>query len=177
MKIERTKVVSIHYTLKDKDGIVIDSSTDSEPLEYMHGFGSLIPGLERELEGKEEGDKFSAEIAPADGYGEYNEALVAEVPRSQFDADFPIEEGQSFTAETATGSMVVRVTKVADDKITVDGNHELAGKTLFFDVEVVSVRDATEAELAPVEDSCGCGGGCSSCGGGCSSCGGGCGGL
>jgi len=177
MKIERTKVVAIHYTLKDKDGNVIDTSEGSEPLEYMHGFGSLIPGLERELEGKEEGDKFSAEISPADGYGEYNEALVAEVPRSQFDAAAPIEEGQSFTAETATGSMVVRVIKVTDDKITVDGNHELAGKTLYFDVEVASVRDASPEELAPAEDSCSCGGGCSSCGGGCSGCGGGCGDL
>ena len=177
MEIAYQKMVKIHYTLKDTDGNQLDSSLGGEPLEYMHGIGSLIPGLEKELEGKKPGDKFHSEIEPALGYGEYDEKLVAEVPRSQFDANFEIEVGQQFQADTATGPMIVKVTKIADDKITVDGNHELAGKKLCFDVEVVDVRDATEAELEPfVNDSCGCGGGCSGCSG-CGSaggCGGGC---
>lgn len=172
MKIEDKKIVAIHYTLKDKDGNIIDSSAGGEPLKYMQGTGQLIPGLESKLSGHEEGDKFHVEVEPALGYGEYNDALVAEVPRSQFDADFEIQVGQSFQAETPTGAMVVRVTKVSDDKITVDGNHELAGKELFFDVEIVSVRDATEEELSSYESSCSCGGGCGGCGGGCGSCGG-----
>ncbi len=177
MEIGFQKMVKIHYTLKDVEGNQLDSSVGGEPLEYMHGIGSLIPGLEKELEGKNPGDKFHLEIEPALGYGEYDEKLVAEVPRSQFDANFPIEVGQQFQADTATGPMIVKVTKVTDDKITVDGNHELAGKKLCFDVEVVDVRDATEAELEPFvsEGGCGsCGGGCSSCGGGCSGCGGSC---
>ena len=173
MEIAYQKMVKIHYTLKDTDGNTLDTSTAGEPLEYMQGIGSLIPGLEKELEGKNPGDKFHSEIEPALGYGEYDEALVAEVPRSQFDANFPIEVGQQFQADTATGPMIVKVTKVTDDKITVDGNHELAGKKLCFDVEVVDVRDPTEAELEPFVSS-GCGGGCSSCGG-CSGCGGSCG--
>lgn len=175
MKIEDKKMVKIHYTLKDKDNNQIDSSLGGEPLEYLHGMGTLIPGLETKLSGHEPGEKLHVEVEPALGYGEYNDSLVAEVPRSQFDADFEIQVGQSFQAETPTGPMVVRVTKVGDDKITVDGNHELAGKQLFFDVEIIDVREPTEAELAPYESSCGggCSGGCSSCGGGCSGCGGG----
>lgn len=176
MEIAYQKMVKIHYTLKDTDGNQLDSSLGGEPLEYMHGIGSLIPGLEKELEGKKPGDKFHSEIEPALGYGEYDEKLVAEVPRSQFDANFEIEVGQQFQADTATGPMIVKVTKIADDKITVDGNHELAGKKLCFDVEVVDVRDATEAELEPFvnEGGCGsCGGGCSGCGSSCGGCGGG----
>ena len=177
MEIAYQKMVKIHYTLKDTDGNQLDSSLGGEPLEYMHGIGSLIPGLEKELEGKKPGDKFHSEIEPALGYGEYDEKLVAEVPRSQFDANFEIEVGQQFQADTATGPMIVKVTKIADDKITVDGNHELAGKKLCFDVEVVDVRDASEAELEPFVNE----GGCGSCGGcsGCSGCGsaGGCGGC
>ena len=174
MEIGFQKMVKIHYTLKDVEGNQLDSSTGGEPLEYMHGIGSLIPGLEKELEGKKPGDKFHSEIEPALGYGEYDEKLVAEVPRSQFDANFEIEVGQQFQADTATGPMIVKVTKVTDDKITVDGNHELAGKKLCFDVEVVDVRDATEAELEPFVNEGGCGscGGCSGCGSSCGGCGG-----
>lgn len=165
-------MVKIHYTLKDEDGNQLDSSSGGEPLEYMHGTGTLITGLERELEGKEEGEKFSTVIEPKDGYGEYKEEYVVDVPRDRFDVTAPIEEGQRFQADTPTGPMLVRVIKVTDDNITIDSNHELAGKKLLFDVEVVSVRDATEEELAPLEEECG--GSCSSCGGSCGSCGGGC---
>ena len=175
MEIAYQKMVKIHYTLKDTDGNQLDSSLGGEPLEYMHGIGSLIPGLENQLTGHKAGDKFHAEIEPALGYGEYDEKLVAEVPRKQFDTGAEITVGQQFQADTATGSMIVKVTKVSDDTITVDGNHELAGKTLCFDVEVVDVREPTEAELEPFVTEGGCGG-CSGCGssggcGGCSGCG------
>ena len=168
MNITTNKVVKIHYTLTGDDGKVIDSSDGGEPLEYMHGYGNLIPGLERELEGKAKGDKLHADIAPRDAYGEYDEKLVAEVPRTQFDVSTPIEIGQQFQAETATGTAIVTVTKITDDTVTVDANHELAGKTLHFDVEVVDIRDAFPEEL-PQEPS-GCSGNCTSCGVGCSGC-------
>lgn len=175
MKIEDHKMVKIHYILRDKDNNIIDSSSEGEPLEYMHGIGSLIPGLEVQLTGHEPGDKIEATVEPKLGYGEYNPALVSDVPRSQFDAQFPIEVGQQFQADTPTGPLLVRVTKVTEDKITVDGNHELAGQTLFFEVTIADVRDATEEELAPF--SSGCGGGCGGCGGCGGSCGDGCGGC
>lgn len=178
MKIEQNKMVKIHYTLKDDEGNTIDSSIGKEALEYLHGFGMLIPGMERELENHEKGDKFTTVIEPKDGYGEYNPQYVVDVPRDRFDTDAKIEVGMKFQADTPTGAMLVTVTKVSDDTITIDSNHELAGKTLHFEVEVVDVRDATEAELAPYTNAGGCGS-CGGCGGGsCGGCGdegGGCG--
>lgn len=175
MKIEKNKMVKIHYTLKDDEGQVIDSSVGKEALEYLHGEGMLIPGMERELENREIGDKFSAVIEPKDGYGEYNPEYVVEVPRDRFDANTEIEIGQKFQADTPSGMMLVTVTKVTPENVTIDSNHELAGKRLHFEVEVVDIRDATSEELEPYQygDSCGCGG---SCGDGCGSCGG-CGGC
>ena len=173
MTISKNSVVSIHYTLTDDEGKELDSSIGKTPLEYIHGNGYLISGLEKQLEGKSEGDKFTAVIEPKDAYGEYNEAFVQEVNRNQFPEGIKIEEGMQFQADTAAGSQIVTVTKVTDDKVTVDANHELAGKRLHFDVEVVSVREATEEEIDSISGGCGCGDG--GCGGGCS-CDGGCGG-
>lgn len=176
MKIEKNKYVSIHYTLTDAEGNQLDSSVESEPLGYVHGNGMLISGLEAELEGKEPGARFRAVIEPADAYGEYNENFVAEVPRSQFEDGAPIEIGMAFQAQSADGGyVIVHVINVTDDTVTIDGNHELAGKQLTFDVEVLDVRDATEEELNP---SCGCCGGCGeNCGDGDCGCENGCGGC
>lgn len=179
MNIEKDKMVKIHYTLTDTDGKVLDSSRNGDPIEYLHGTGNLISGLENELEGKKSGDKIHAVIKPEDAYGEYDEKLLIEVPRSQFDSGAKIEVGQQFQANSAGGAMIVTVKKVTDDKITIDGNHELAGKTLCFDVDVVDVRDATEEELKQAQGGCGCGCGDDDCDceeeGGCSSCSGHCG--
>ncbi|MBP5519734.1 MAG: peptidylprolyl isomerase [Treponema sp.] len=170
MKIENDKWVEIHYTLKNDEGQQLDSSVGSEPLGYVHGRGYLISGLEKLLEGHEPGDKFSAHIEPKEGYGEYDERLIVELDRNKFEFDGEITVGMPFQLMTSSGLSIVHVTKVEGDKITVDGNHELAGKSLNFDIEVVEVRDATEEELNPQ----GCGGGCGGCGG---SCGSGCGGC
>lgn len=170
MKIEKDKWVAIHYTLTDDSGKQLDSSIGGAPLGYLHGNGYLIPGLEKELEGKEAGDKFTAKIQPKDGYGEYDEALSLEAERSQFEYDGNIEVGMQFQVMTPTGPSIVRVSKVEGDKVTIDANHELAGKVLNFDVEVVEVRNPTEEELNP--PSCG---GCGGCGCGnedCEGCGG-----
>lgn len=175
MKIEKNKFVAIHYTLTDSEGNQLDSSVGVAPLTYVHGNGMLISGLEAELEGKEPGAKFRTVIEPADAYGEYNKNLVAEVPRSQFEDGTPIEVGMAFQAQTPDGGyVIVRVINVTDDSVTIDGNHELAGKQLTFDVEVLEVRDATEEELNP---SCGCGGCGGNCGSGDCGCEGGCGGC
>ena len=169
MKIEVNKFVSINYTLKDDDGVVIDSSMSEgrDPLGFVAGRNELIIGLEKELEGKEAGDKFNCTIAPAEAYGDYNKELVFDVPMSEFDTDASsVEIGMAFYAQTNQGPRIVRVLNVNNDMVTLDGNHELAGKTLHFDVEVLEVRDATEEELNPPR---GCGGGCGGCGGGCGS--------
>ena len=181
MTVENDKYVSINYTLKNDEGKTIDTSVGKEPLGYIQGRGMLLPKLEEQIAGKNPGDKFETVLEAKDGYGEYHKELVTDVDRSNFETDMPIEQGRMFQAMTAAGPQIVRVTKVTDDKVTVDGNHELAGVRLHFEVEIVEVRDATEEELAPR----GCSGGCGGCGGGCGgngcgddcNCGGGCGGC
>ena len=178
MKISKDSAVKIHYVLHDAEGNELDSSAGKEPLQYFHGNGMLIPGLEAMLEGKEEGTKFKAVIEPEEAYGVYNDKMVVEVPRSQFEEGAPLEVGMKFQASTQDGQVcLVRVTKIEGDKVTVDANHELAGKQLTFDVEIVEVREATEEELSGL-GGCGCGGGCGGCGGNCGEgdcgCGGGC---
>ena len=80
MPIVQNSVVTIHYTLKDDAGEVIDSSRDGDPIAYLHGHGNLVPGLERELEGKNAGDKITVSVTPEHGYGELDKNLVQQVP-------------------------------------------------------------------------------------------------
>jgi FKBP-type peptidyl-prolyl cis-trans isomerase SlyD len=147
MTIKQDSVVTIHYTLKDDGGDVIDSSAGGDPLSYLHGRGNLVAGLERELQGKQVGDKVSVTIAPADGYGEYDEKLVQHVPRRSLKGIANVSPGMQLRTQTAHGSRTVTVTRVAGDMVTVDGNHPLAGKNLNFEVEVTAVREATAEEL------------------------------
>ena len=148
MQITEGKVVHIHYTLKDDAGEVLDSSAGQEPLAYLHGAGNIIPGLESELEGKTVGDKLTVAVAPKDGYGVRNEALVQEVSRSVFPDDVDVQLGMQFHAQTSVGVRLATVTKIVGDQVTLDLNHPLADVTLHFDVEVMDVKTATEEELA-----------------------------
>ena len=148
MSIAQDQVVSINYTLKDDAGAVIDQSAAGEPLTYLHGHGNLIPGLERELAGKNTGDRVQVMIAPADGYGEYDRALVQKVPRRALKGIADVRVGMRLQAQTADGARPVTVTQLTGDMVTLDGNHPLAGKNLNFDVEVAQVRAATAEELA-----------------------------
>ena len=147
MGITKDSVASFHYTLKDDDGNTIDSSVGQEPLPYLHGAGNIVPGLERELEGKTTGDKLSVIVKPVDGYGELNDSLVQELPKTMFAGVDDIKAGMDFHAETDNGQQMVTVTKVEGDTVTIDGNHPLAGKNLHFDIEVTEVREASSEEL------------------------------
>lgn len=144
--IAKDTAVRFNYILKDENGNVIDQS-QGEPLAYLHGHNNIIPGLEKELEGKSAGDSLTAVIQPADAYGEYQEQAVQKVPRANFQGVDDIQPGMQFQSEAEGQVMLVTVTDVNDDTVTVDANHPLAGKTLSFDVEVVEVRAATEDEL------------------------------
>jgi FKBP-type peptidyl-prolyl cis-trans isomerase SlyD len=148
MSISPDQVVSIHYTLRDDTGEVIDRSAEGEPLAYLHGRGQLIPGLERELTGREVGDRLEVKIAPADGYGEYDRELVQRVPRRALKGVGQPRVGLRLQTQTPDGPRAVTVTQLSGDMVTLDGNHPLAGKTLHFQVEVAAVRGATEEELA-----------------------------
>ena len=148
MKIEADKVVSIDYTLKDDQGQVIDTSQDREPLSFIFGNGSIISGLEDALEGKEKGDKLSVTVEPGDGYGEYDADRIFEVGKEQFQDPSQIHEGMQVQAQDDKGQVQIFTIKtIGDEKVTLDGNHPLAGQTLYFDVAVTEVRDASSEEL------------------------------
>jgi len=147
MKIGEDKVVSIHYTLTDSGGSVLDSSSGNEPLLYLHGAGNIIPGLESALEGKVSGDKLSVTIEPEQGYGARDERLVQAVPRSAFKGVEQLAPGMQFQAQGPQGTRLVVITQVTADIVTVDANHPLAGQTLHFEVEITEVREATAEEL------------------------------
>jgi FKBP-type peptidyl-prolyl cis-trans isomerase SlyD len=148
MKIAQHKVVSLHYTLRNDGGDTIDSSAVGEPLAYVHGTGSLLPGLETALEGRAAGDKLSVRLAANEAYGERDAGLVQSVPRKALATIGKIKVGTRFHANVGGGTRVMTITAVAKDNVTIDGNHPLAGQNLNFDVEVLSVRDATAEELA-----------------------------
>jgi FKBP-type peptidyl-prolyl cis-trans isomerase SlyD len=147
VEIAADRVVLIHYTLKDDNGAVIDTSAGAEPLAYIQGHGNLVAGLEKALEGKQDGDAVAVAVAPADGYGIRDAALVQRVPKRSMQGSGEIKKGMQFQARTDDGMRVFTVTAVTGDMVTLDGNHPLADKTLNFDVEIVSVREATAEEL------------------------------
>lgn len=144
--IAPNKVVAINYAVKTEDGQTLDQSKDGSPLNFIHGRGMLIPGLENALEGKKVGDSFTAEVKPEEAYGERHDGLIQTVPRNLF-GENEVQPGMQFRASTDQGEQSVVIVEVKDDEVTVDGNHPLAGVNLNFDVEVIEVRDATEQEL------------------------------
>lgn len=147
MQIAKDKVVSIEYTLKDDQGTLLDTSEGRDPLAYLHGAGNIIPGLEQALEGKQAGDQLSVRIEAKDAYGERNDQLQQDVPRELFEGVDDVQAGMQFQAQTEAGVQVVTVKAVADDTVTVDANHPLAGVPLNFDVNIVEVRNAEAEEL------------------------------
>ncbi len=148
MQIARDSVAAFHYILTDDQNQVIDSSAGRDPLTYLHGGGQIVPGLEKQLEGRSAGDKFTADVVPEEGYGVHHPELMQEVPRSAFQGVEDIQPGMQFQGRGPQGEINVTVTRVEDDKVFIDGNHPLAGKTLHFAIEVTDVRAASEEELA-----------------------------
>lgn len=147
MQVTTNKAVTIHYTLTNQTGDIVDSSRDGDPLPYIHGVGALVPGLEKELEGKSSGDNVAVTVQPEDGYGVRTPELIESVPKEVFQFEGEIEVGMRFEAETDHGVELVEVTEVNNETVTVDANHPLAGEVLSFDVDVIEVRDATADEL------------------------------
>jgi FKBP-type peptidyl-prolyl cis-trans isomerase SlyD len=147
VQISADRVVTIHYTLKDDSGAVLDSSAGGEPLAYIQGHGNLVPGLEKALEGKEEGASVAVVVPPADGYGIHDESLIQRVPKRSLQGVGAVKKGMQFHARTEGGVRLFTVSAVIGDMVTLDGNHPLADRTLHFDVQVVGVREASAEEL------------------------------
>ena len=149
MKIADNTVVTIDYELTDDKGEIIDQSPSDEPLEYLHGHGQLVPGLERQLLGKQSGDAFKADVAATEGYGEYDHLRIIQIKRDELPEDLSPEIGMELSSEGPDGEPVAFwISNIQKDVITLDGNHPLAGQTLHFSIKIKEVRTATEEEIA-----------------------------
>jgi FKBP-type peptidyl-prolyl cis-trans isomerase SlyD len=148
MQIENGKVVFFHYWLKDDAGNDIESSEGRTPMAIMYGRGNIIPGLEKALAGRSEGDRFDVIVTPGEGYGERRDNFTQRVPKKYVpDAD-SLKPGDSTMLQTDQGPRSVVVVKVGSSVVDVDLNHPMAGKTLHFAIEITQVRDATQEEDA-----------------------------
>jgi FKBP-type peptidyl-prolyl cis-trans isomerase SlyD len=151
MIIDKNAVVGVHYEL-DVEGQKLDASGD-QPLVYLHGHGMMIPGFEKQLAGLKAGDKYDFIVSATEGYGDYNENAVAELDKQIFLVDGTMStevfEGAQLQLTNQDGQpMVGVVQKIGDDKVTMDFNHQLAGKELHFSGSIDSVRAATEEEIS-----------------------------
>ena len=185
MKIAQNSVVEFSYDL-EVDGQIVDKTTKEKPLDYIHGTGGLLPKLEAHIEGMEPGDKFEITLSPAEGYGEVNPDMIIDLPKSAFEVNGEVREdllvpGNTIPMLNSMGGVIPGVVlEVSEDSVKMDLNHQMAGKTLHFTGEILTVREATEKELTEglhgeFVHSCGCGG-CHGHDGGCGSdCGGECG--
>ncbi|WP_373046713.1 peptidylprolyl isomerase [Vulgatibacter sp.] len=146
MKATKGNVVTVQYTLTDSKGEVLESSVGDAPLQYLHGFDEIAEGLENVLQDKEKGFKTKVTLKAADAYGERDDEMVIEVPRSDLPED--VEEGEEIWSDDEEGEpQGFTVMKLTDETATLDGNHPYAGKDITFDVELLDVRAATAEEL------------------------------
>ncbi|WP_409422346.1 peptidylprolyl isomerase [Pseudaeromonas sp. ZJS20] len=147
MQISQDMVVTLQYRLFDAEDQLLDQTR--EPLAYLHGgYGNMPPKLEAAMLGKQAGDQVAVTLLPADSFGEYDEALVREEPKSLFPAE--VAEGMVFQAQDPQSghTLLFRVLELSEDKVKLDGNHPFAGMTVRFEVEIQDVRAASDEEKA-----------------------------
>ena len=168
MKITANSVVEFCYDL-EVEGQIVDRTTKEKPLDYIHGTGGLLPKLEARIEGMEPGDKFDVTLSPAEGYGDANPDMIIDLPKSAFEVNGEVREdllvpGNTIPMLNSMGGVIPGVVlEVTEDSVKMDLNHQMAGKTLHFTGEILTVREATEKELTEglhgeFVHSCGCGG-------------------
>lgn len=142
-------VAVIHYTLKNDQGDILDSSDGGEPLPYLHGANNIVPGLEAALAGKAVGEELNVVVAPEQGYGVRDPGRIQEVPREAFPADAEVAPGAQFVMQDEGGQVIpIWIAQVTDETVTIDANHPLAGQTLHFEIKIDSLRAPTEEETA-----------------------------
>jgi FKBP-type peptidyl-prolyl cis-trans isomerase SlyD len=148
-KIEQDSVASVHYTGTFPDGEVFDTSEGKDPLTFLVGHGQMIPGFEQEMMGAEAGEKREFTLTPDRAYGERHENAIQKASKADFgeNAD-DLEVGMMMGAQTEQGMMPFTITEIDGDEVTIDFNHQMAGKTLRFVVEVIELRAASDDELA-----------------------------
>ena len=148
MLIKKNKVVTLDYTLKNSEGMLLDTSEGRESLLYLHGVGALIPGLEIELDGKKTGDILSVIVPPEKAYGSKSDDLYQKVSKDGFQGEEELSVGMQVQLDTDNGQVIALVSEINGDEVILDMNHPLADMELHFDVEIKNVREATSDEIA-----------------------------
>lgn len=146
--MQRPAVYTVHYRLKNRAGEVIDTSEGGEPLTFLQGSGSTIRGIQEAVKGRGPGDCLEVTVPPEMAYGEHDPELVRKVPRSAFEGIEDLQIGMKFQTNTGSDAQIVQVVGIDGKLVRVDANHPLAGFTLYFDLEIIQVREATDEELA-----------------------------
>lgn len=148
MKVADGHAVKMEYTLRDDSGEVLDTSEGDEPLEYLHGQGQIVPGLEKALTGLEVGAETKVVVSPKEGYGEVDPKAVMKIHRSKLPPDEEPEVGMGLQGMGPGGEpLLLTIAAIDGDTVTLDANHPLAGKTLHFEIKIVGIREATAEEL------------------------------
>lgn len=146
MVVEKDKIVSIAYNATDETGAVVDSNDGLEPLEYLHGYGNILQSLENALTGLQVAEEKKITLTPGEAYGDFDPQLVFEVSRTQFPEG--AEQVQLGTMVQSSDGQELVVTDIDGDKIILDGNHPLAGRTLLYSVTIKNIRQPTPEELS-----------------------------
>lgn len=146
--VTKNKIITMSYLLKNAEGEELDRADSSKPFSYLHGGQQIVPGLEKELEGMNIGDKKDITVSPDEGYGEENPNLRIALNRSQFPKEMDLAAGLQFSAEVGGNQRVFTIKNIDGEQVLVDGNHPLAGQTLHFSVDIIGVRDATPEEIS-----------------------------
>lgn len=146
-KVSDSMVVSLEYTLTDDQGKVLDSTQGSGEFSYIHGSNMLLPGIQKALKGKHQGDMISLRLLPKEAFGMHDPDAMQEIEQPLFGDTEAFEEGMQFEMQTSSGKRLVTVKHIDETVITVDLNHPLAGKTINVSATVLGVRPASEIEL------------------------------
>ncbi|MGD9347018.1 MAG: peptidylprolyl isomerase [Candidatus Aminicenantes bacterium] len=138
--VKKGDTVKIHYTGRIKDGNVIDSSLEREPLEFEIGSGSVIAGVDKAMTGMKPGEKKEVTVSPEDAYGEHDQNLLIDVPKEKIPEDIDPKVGMQLQLINTSGqALPALITEVRDESIKLDANHPFAGKELVFDIELLEI--------------------------------------
>ena len=162
MKIGSGTTVFLEYDLFSKDRELLESTSGEGKIAYMHGKGMMLDALEKQMEGQQAGDEFAVELSVEEAFGPRNEQLVVTLPRSEFAEAGDIAVGDEFQTHDTNGQpLLVAITEMNDEEVTVDGNHPYAGMDVTFEIKVLDVRETTEEDVknfsADHDHECGCG--------------------
>lgn len=146
--MQKPAVFTVHYVLKNKLGELVDTSEGSEPLRFIQGGPGVIAGIQEAVKDRKVGDCLEVTVPPAMAYGEHNPDLIRTVPRSMFEGIENLQVGMKFQTNTGDDAQVVQVASIDGNLIKVDANHPLAGFTLYFDLEIIEKREASDEEVA-----------------------------